>query len=205
MSYVEMHPDNPQPRFVTRAVNTLRAGGTIALPTDSGYAIACALGNKDGMDVIRAIRKLDDRHNFSLLCHSFSQFGELVIVGNSAFRTIKALTPGAYTFILKGTKDVPRMTLNKKKHTVGVRIPDHTITQAIVKEMGEPLLCSTLIMPGESDPLTDGVEVDHQIGKLVDLVIVGPVGRAEPTTVVDFTDDAPKIVREGAGDTSLFS
>lgn len=204
MSYIEMHPENPQARFVTKAVEILRSGGTIALPTDSGYAIACRLGNKEGMDVIRAVRRLDDKHNFSLLCHSFAQLGELVIVGNSEFRTIKALTPGAYTFILPGTKEVPRMTLNKKKHTVGVRIPDHVITQAIVAELGEPLLCSTLIMPGEEDPLTDGFEVDERIGHQVDLVIVGPVGMAEPTTVVDFTSGAPEVVRRGAGDTSLF-
>lgn len=204
MSYVEMHPENPQPRFITRAVDILKQGGTIALPTDSGYAIATALGNKDGMDVIRSIRKLDDKHNFSLLCHSFAQLGELVIVGNSEFRTIKALTPGAYTFILKGTKEVPRMTLNKKKHTVGVRIPDHVITQRLVEAMGEAILCSTLIMPGEDEPLTDGFEVDERIGKQVDLVLVGPVGEAEPTTVIDFSEGAPVVVRKGAGDTDLF-
>ncbi|MDO4259373.1 MAG: L-threonylcarbamoyladenylate synthase [Actinomycetaceae bacterium] len=204
MSYVEMHPVNPQARFVTRAVDVLNSGGTIALPTDSGYAIACKLGNKDGMDVIRDVRKLDDKHNFSLLCHSFAQFGDLVIVGNSEFRTIKALTPGPYTFILTGTKDVPRMTLNKKKHTVGVRLPDHVITQAIVAELGEPLLCSTLILPGETEPLTDGIDVDDKIGHKVDLVIVGPVGTGEPTTVIDFTSGAPVVARQGAGDTSLF-
>ena len=149
MSYVEMHPVNPQARFVSKAVEIIRSGGVIALPTDSGYAIACALGNKTGMDLIRQVRKLDEKHNFSLLCHSFAQLGELVLVDNSQFRTIKALTPGAYTFILPGTKEVPRMTLNKKKHTVGVRIPDHVITQAIVEALGEPLLCSILILPGE--------------------------------------------------------
>lgn len=204
MSYVEMHPENPQARFVTGTVDTIRKGGVIALPTDSGYAIACALGNKAGMDAIRQIRKLDDKHNFSLLCHSFAQLGELVIVDNSQFRTIKALTPGPYTFILPGTKEVPRMTLNKKKHTVGVRIPDHVITQAIVAELGEPLLCSTLIMPGDEDPLTDGFEVDDRIGSLIDLVIVGPVGTAGATTVVDYTDGAGRIARRGAGDYSLF-
>ena len=204
MSYVEMHPENPQVRFVNKTVELLDQGGTIALPTDSGYAIACKLGNKEGMDVIRAIRKLDEKHNFSLLCHSFAQLGELVIVDNSEFRTIKALTPGPYTFILPGTKEVPRMTLNKKKHTVGVRIPDHVITQAIVAALGEPLLCSTLIMPGEDEPLTDGFEVDEHIGTQVDLVIIGPVGDAEPTTVIDFTDSLPVVARQGAGDTSLF-
>ncbi len=204
MSYVEMHPVNPQVRFVNKTVELLEEGGTIALPTDSGYAIACMLGNKEGMDVIRSVRRLDDKHNFSLLCHSFAQLGELVIVDNSEFRTIKALTPGPYTFILPGTKEVPRMTLNRKKHTVGVRIPDHVITQAVVGALGQPLLCSTLIMPGESEPLTDGHEVDDRIGKQVDLVIVGPVGDAEPTTVIDYTSGRPVIARQGAGDTSLF-
>jgi tRNA threonylcarbamoyl adenosine modification protein (Sua5/YciO/YrdC/YwlC family) len=204
MSYVEMHPVNPQVRFVNKTVELLRAGGTIALPTDSGYAFACRLGNKEGMDVIREIRRLDEHHNFSLLCHSFGQLGELVIVDNHQFRTIKALTPGPYTFILRGTKEVPRMTLNKRKHTVGVRIPDHVITQAVVGALGEPLLCSTLILPGEAEPLTDGHEVDERIGSRVDLVIVGPVGDAEPTTVIDYTSGAPVIARRGAGDTSLF-
>lgn len=134
MKIVELHPDNPQPRLVRQIVAVLNDGGTIALPTDSGYAVACMLGNKDGMDVIRRIRNLDDKHNFSLLCQSFGQLGELVIVDNKAYRTIKALTPGAYTFILPATKEVPRMTLNKKKKTVGVRLPDHKVTQAIVEE-----------------------------------------------------------------------
>lgn len=204
MSYVEMHPVNPQTRFVTRAVDTLKSGGVIALPTDSGYAIACTLGNKQGMDIIRQVRRLDDKHNFSLLCHSFAQLGEFVIVDNSQFRTIKALTPGPYTFILPGTKEVPRMTLNKKKHTVGVRIPDHVITQAIVASLAEPLLCSTLILPGEEDPLIDGFEVDDRIGALIDLVVVGPVGVAGATTVIDFTERPAVVARKGAGDTSLF-
>lgn len=204
MSYVEMHPENPQARFVKKAVDILRDGGTIALPTDSGYAIACALGNKSGMDVIRQVRKLDDRHDFSLLCHSFAQFGDLVIVGNSEFRTIKALTPGSYTFILKGTKEVPRMTLNKKKHTLGIRIPEHVITQAILEEYGEPILCSTLILPGADEPLSDGYEVDDEVGRAVDLVIVGPVGSTEPTTVIDFSDGDAVVVRRGAGSTELF-
>jgi len=147
---------------------------------------------------------LDEKHNFSLLCHSFAQLGELVIVDNSQFRTIKALTPGAYTFILPGTKEIPRMTLNKKKHTVGVRIPDHVITQEIVAALGEPLLCSTLILPGESEPMIDGFEVDDRIGKVIDLVIVAPVGGDEATTVIDFTQGAGVVARAGAGDTSLF-
>lgn len=199
-----MHPVNPQKRFVDKVVGLLREGGVVALPTDSGYAIACRLGNKAGMDTIRDVRRLDDKHNFSLLCSSFAQLGELVILDNHEFRTIKALTPGPYTFILRGTKEVPRMTLNKKKHTVGVRLPDHAITQAVVSALGEPLLCSTLILPGQTEPMTDGLEVDESIGSRVDLVVVGPVGDAEPTTVVDFTSGTAEVVRRGAGDVSLF-
>ena len=205
MKIVELHPDNPQPRLVRQIVAVLNDGGTIALPTDSGYAVACMLGNKDGMDLNRRIRNLDDKHNFSLLCQSFGQLGELVIVDNKAYRTIKALTPGAYTFILPATKEVPRMTLNKKKKTVGVRLPDHKVTQAIVEELGAPLLCSTLIMPGEDEPLTDAEEVAARIGNEVDLVVDAPVGLAGATTVIDFIPGYPEVVREGAGDTSLFA
>ncbi|MDT3767686.1 L-threonylcarbamoyladenylate synthase [Gleimia hominis] len=204
MAYVEIHPENPQTRLVKSVVDTLRNGGTIALPTDSGYAIATAMANKDGMDVIRQIRDLDEKHNFSFLCHNFSQLGSLVIVDNKAFRTIKALTPGPYTFILRGTKEIPRMTLNKKKHTVGVRIPDHKITQAIVEELGEPLLCSTLILPGHEEAMWNAEEVFEAVGKQVDTVIGGPVGHEGSTTVVDFTDGSPVVVREGAGSTELF-
>ncbi|MCD4550184.1 MULTISPECIES: L-threonylcarbamoyladenylate synthase [unclassified Schaalia] len=205
MSYVEMHPVNPQTRFISQTVEILKNSGTIALPTDSGYAIACALGNKSGMDLIRQIRRLDDKHNFSLLCHSFAQIGELVILDNSEFRTIKALTPGPYTFIVRGTKEVPRMTLNKKKHTVGIRLPEHVITQEILRAYGAPLVSSTLIMPEETEPLCDGYEVEDRIGHQVDLVISAPVGSSEPTTVVDFTSGSVEIVRVGAGDISLFS
>lgn len=179
-------------------------GGVIAIPTDSGYAIACKMGNKNGLDRIRQIRKLDAKHNFSLLTESFSQLGELVHVNNKAFRTIKALTPGAYTFILPGTKLVPRMTLNKKKKTVGVRLPDHEVTQAIVGELGEPLLCSTLILPGEDDPLTTAESVEEALKGQVDIVVDAPVGLDGATTVIDFTEGYPEVVRQGAGDTSLF-
>lgn len=204
MRTIELHPENPQQRLVRQIVEVLQGGGVIALPTDSGYAIACTMGNKSGMDTIREIRRLDDKHNFSLLCHSFGQLGELVIVDNKAFRTIKAITPGPYTFILPGTKEVPRMTLNKKKHTVGVRLPAHPITQAIVAELGEPLLCSTLILPGEREPLIDAEDVAARIGQQVDIVVDGPVGLEGATTVIDFTPGYPDVVRRGAGSTELF-
>ncbi|WP_099332000.1 L-threonylcarbamoyladenylate synthase [Actinomyces minihominis] len=204
MKTVELHPDNPQPRLVRQIVDVLNEGGTIALPTDSGYAVASKLANKDGLETIRRIRHLDDKHNFSLLCESFGQLGELVMVDNKAFRTIKALTPGPYTFILPATKEVPRMTLVNKKKTVGVRLPDHRITQAIVEELGEPLLCSTLILPGETEPLISCDEVVEAVGNEVDIVVDGPVGLAGATTVIDFTAGYPEVARKGAGDTSLF-
>lgn len=204
MRTVELHPVNPQARLVKQIVEVLEDGGVIALPTDSGYAVACKMGNKSGLERIRALRQLDDKHNFSLLCDTFGQLGELVYVDNKAFRTIRALTPGPYTFILPGTKEVPRMTLNKKKRTVGVRLPDHPITQAVVAELGEPLLCSTLILPGEAEPLNDAEQVMSAVGPQLDMVIDGPVGVAGATTVIDFTGRYPDVLREGAGSTELF-
>ncbi len=204
MKTIEVHPVNPGARQVKQVVDVLKDGGVIAIPTDSGYAIACTMGNKEGLDRIRRIRKLDEKKNFSLLTESFSQLGELVHVDNKAFRTIKALTPGPYTFILPGTKLVPRMTLNKKKKTVGVRLPDHAVTQAIVGELGEPLLCSTLILPGEEEPLTNAADVEDAVGSVVDAVVDAPVGLEGATTVIDFTPGHPEVRRQGAGDTSLF-
>ena len=201
--YIELHPVNPQARLVDKVVAVLRDGGLIAYPTDSGYALACAPGNKEGLDRIRAIRRLDSKHNFTFVCASFAQVGPVAIVGNNAFRLIKRLTPGPWTFILKGTKDVPRMTLNPKKHTLGVRIPDHAITQALVAGFDAPILSSTFIRPGRNEPESSGWEIEDALGHLVDVVIEGPVGSTEPTTVVDLTDDAPEVMREGSGDIAL--
>lgn len=202
---IEIHPENPQPRLVDQVVSLLRSGGVIALPTDSGYAIACTMANGDGLDRIRRIRQVDDKHHFTLLCHDFSQLGQLVIVDNKFFRLIKSLTPGPYTFILKGTKEVPKMTLNPKKSTVGVRIPDHKIAQAIIGALGEPLLSSTLILPGESDPITEGWVAHEAIGDDVDMVIDGPVPLDGPTSVINFSTGEAVIEREGAGDLSMFT
>ncbi|WP_067780903.1 L-threonylcarbamoyladenylate synthase [Actinomyces vulturis] len=199
--YVELHSENPQSRLVTKIGDALRKGALIAYPTDSGYALACAPGNKEGLDRMRAIRQVGDKHDFTLVCDSFSQIGPLTIVGNTAFRLIKRLTPGPYTFILKGTKDIPRMTLNPKKHTVGVRIPDHAIARALVTEMGEPLVSSSLIRPG-MEVETQGWEVNDELGHLIDIVVEGPAGTDGPTTVIDLTTDVPEIIRQGSGDTS---
>ncbi|MCI6574138.1 MAG: L-threonylcarbamoyladenylate synthase [Actinomycetaceae bacterium] len=202
--YVEIHPDNPQQRLVDKVVEHLLHGEVIALPTDSGYAIACTMANKEGLERIRTIRQVGAKHHFTLLCHNFAQLGQLVILDNAEFRLLKAATPGPYTFILRGTKDVPRMTLHPKKNTIGVRIPDHAICQAIVSSLGQPLLSSSLIMPGETDPLTEGWIVNDVLGAAIDVVVEGPVGEEGPTTVIDFSDGEPVIAREGAGDISLF-
>ena len=201
--YIELHPANPQTRLVDKIVAVLEEGGLIAYPTDSGYALACAPRNKEGMDRIRAIRQLDSKHNFTFVCADFAQAGPLAIVGNTAFRLIKRLTPGPWTFILKGTKEVPRMTLNPKKHTLGVRIPDHAIAQALVSGFDAPILSSTFICPERTEPESSGWEIEDALGHLIDVVVEGPVGSTEPTTVVDLTDDAPEVVREGSGDVSL--
>ncbi|WP_314168065.1 L-threonylcarbamoyladenylate synthase [uncultured Actinomyces sp.] len=201
--YIELHPANPQTRLVDKIVAVLEEGGLIAYPTDSGYALACAPRNKEGMDRIRAIRQLDSKHNFTFVCADFAQAGPLAIVGNNAFRLIKRLTPGPWTFILKGTKEVPRMTLNPKKHTLGVRIPDHAIAQALVSGFDAPILSSTFICPERTEPESSGWEIEDALGHLIDVVVEGPVGSTEPTTVVDLTDDAPEVVREGSGDVSL--
>lgn len=203
-TFVEIHPETPQLRLVRKVVDRLRNGEVIALPTDSGYAVACTLGNKDGLERIRTIRQVGDKHHFTLLCHDFAQFGSLVIVSNTFFRLIKSLTPGPYTFIMKGTKEVPRTTLNPKKSTVGARIPDHEITQAILAELGEPLLSSTLILPGESEPMSEGWVVNERLGNAVDIVVDGPVGQDGPTTVINLSTGEAIIDRVGAGDISMF-
>lgn len=195
--YVEIHPQDPQPRLLARVTEHIRAGEVIAFPTDSGYALGCSMANKEGLERIRAIRRVGDKHHFTFLCHNFAQLGQLVIVGNPEFRLIKSLTPGPYTFILKGTKEVPRMTLNSKKHTVGVRIPDHIISLALLNSVGEAIITSSLILPGQEDPMTQGWEVNDEIGNLVDVIIEGECGEGGPTTVIDLVNN--EVVREGAG------
>ena len=202
--YVEIHPENPQQRLVDKVVDHVRNGEVVAIPTDSGYAIVCTMANKSGLDRIRTIRQVGDKHHFTLLCHDFAQLGQLVILDNAEFRLLKEATPGPYTFILRGTKEVPRMTLNAKKNTIGVRLPNHKICQAIVGALGEPLLSSSLIMPGESDPIDEGWIANDLLGNALDVVVEGPVGENGPTTVIDFSEGAPVITREGAGDVSRF-
>ncbi|WP_228941334.1 L-threonylcarbamoyladenylate synthase [Nocardioides sp. Leaf374] len=203
--YVDMHPDNPQPRLLAQVVEALRDDALIAYPTDSGYALGAQLGNREGRDRILRIRGLDERHHFTLVCRDFSQLGQMVHVDNSAFRAIRAATPGPYTFILPGTPEVPRRLLHPKKKTVGVRIPDHVLVQALLAELGEPLLSSSLILPGESEPRTSGWDVKEELDHQVDLVIEAGETPAESTTVVDWSEGAPEVTRRGAGDPDRFA
>jgi tRNA threonylcarbamoyl adenosine modification protein (Sua5/YciO/YrdC/YwlC family) len=201
--YFDVHPENPQRRAVGQVVDLVREGGLIAYPTDSCFALGCQLGNRDGIERIRAIRKLDDKHHFTLVCQDFAQLGQFVHISNAVFRSIKASTPGSYTFILPATKEVPRRLLHPKKKTVGVRIPDHVVAQALVEELGEPLVSSTLLMPDEEEPMTQGWEIKELLDHQLDAVVDGDCG-TEPTTVVDFSDDVPEVVRVGAGDPKPF-
>lgn len=202
---LDIHPENPQRRLLAQAAEVLRSGGLIAYPTDSCYALGCSLDNKEGIERIIRLRRLDAKHHFTLMCRDFAQLGQFVEVDNSAFRTIKSLTPGPYTFILKATKEVPRRMMHPKKHSVGARIPDHRVAQGLVEEMGEPILSSTLLMPGEETPMTQAWMIDDEIGHALDAVIESDEPGTEPTSVIDFTDGRePIIVREGAGDISRF-
>ncbi len=202
--YFDVHPQDPQPRVVSQLVELIRSGGLIAYPTDSCYALGAQLGNKEALDRIRTIRQLDDKHHFTLVCRDFAQLGQFVHIGNDVFRSIKAVTPGSYTFILPATKEVPRRLLHPKKKTVGVRIPDHNFVQALLAELGEPLLSSTLLLPDEEDPLTQGWEIKERLDNELDLVIEAGETPAEPTTVVDWSEGAPEVTRVGAGDPSRF-
>lgn len=202
--YLDIHPDNPQQRLLQQVVDALNDDALIAYPTDSGYALGSRIGNRDGRDRILRIRGLDERHHFTLVCKDFSQLGHLVRVDNSAFRAIRAATPGPYTFILPALPEVPKRLLHPKKRTVGVRIPDHPLVQALVDLLGEPLLSSTLILPGETEPRTMGWEIKEELDHVVDIVVEAGETPAEPTTVVDWSEGAPEVVRIGSGDPTRF-
>ena len=202
--YFDIHPASPQRRTIIQIADVVRAGGVIAYPTDSCYALGCQLGNKDGITRIRSIRQLDDRHHLTLVCQDFAQLGQFVYVAKPVFRAIKAATPGAYTFILPATKEVPRRLQHPGKKTVGVRIPRHVVAQAVLAELGEPLVSSTLLLPDHDEPLSQGWEIAEEIGHAVDAVIDSGDCGTEPTTVIDFSQDKPEILRRGAGGTSGF-
>jgi len=202
--YLDIHPDNPQQRLVDQVVEALRDDALIAYPTDTGYALGCQLGNTSGRNRILNIRDLDDKHHFTLMCKDFAQLGQFVHVDNAAFRAIKAATPGPYTFILPATREVPRRLMHPKKRTVGVRIPDAIVACAILETLGEPLLTSTLILPGETEPRTSGWDVKDELDHLVDIVIESGDIPSRATTVVDWSEGGPEILRYGAGDPTRF-
>ncbi len=197
--YFEIHPDHPQPRLIKRAVEILRQGGVIVYPTDSSYALACRIDDKKALDRIRQIRQLGEKHNFTLVCHDLSQVSQFVRLSNEAHRLIKALTPGPFTFVLRATREVPRRLQHPSRKTVGIRIPDHPVAQALLEELGEPLFSTTLILPGESQALEDPHEIRQRLEKQVDLVIDGGIVPYEPTTIILLADEEPEVVRWGKG------
>ena len=202
--YFDVHPANPQRRAIIQIADIVRGGGVIAYPTDSCYALGCQLGDSGGITTIRSIRQLDDRHHLTLVCKDFAQLGQFVYVPKAVFRAIRAATPGSYTFILPATREVPRRLQHPGKKTVGVRIPRHVVTQALLAELGEPLVSSTLLLPGQDEPMTQGWEIAEQLDHAVEAVIDSGDCGTEPTTVIDFSQPEPEIVRRGAGDTSAF-
>ncbi|MFZ8870157.1 MAG: L-threonylcarbamoyladenylate synthase [Litorivicinaceae bacterium] len=203
--FFAIHSDNPQVRLIQQAADVIRQGGVVVLPTDSGYALGCALENKRGVDVIRQIRRLDDKHNFTLLCRDLSEIALYARVENQEYRLLKAHTPGAYTFILEATREVPRRLLHPKRKQIGIRVPDNRIALDLLENVGEPLMTSTLMLPGESLPMTDPYEINAVLGHQLDLVIDGGFCGFEGTTVVDLTQELPMVTRQGAGDASAFS
>ena len=202
--FFQIHPDNPQARLIKQAADIIRRGGVIAYPTDSAYALGCQLGDKSALERIRRIRRLDDGHNFTLVCRDLSELGTYARVNNTVFRLIRNCTPGPYTFILKATDEVPRRLLHPKRRTIGLRVPDNRIAQALLEALGEPLMSVTLILPGAELPLTDPFEIRERLEHDIDLVIDGGPSSAEPTTVIDLADDEPVLVRQGRGDSAPF-
>lgn len=197
--YFEIHPQNPQHRLIHQAAEIVRKGGVIVYPTDSAYAIACHLDDKQALDRIRSIRKLDDKHDFTLVCENLTQVSTFTKIANDAYRLIKTLTPGAFTFVLDATKEVPRRLQDTKKKTIGIRIPDNTIAYALIAELGEPLLSSTLVLPNEQDAMSDPYEIRQRLEHEVDLIIDGGVIDYQPTTIISFASGGAEIIRQGKG------
>ena len=201
---IEVHPDDPQPRRVAKIVETIRDSGLIAYPTDSSYAFGCHIGDKRAMDRIRRIRRTDKNHNFTLVCSDLSEISTYARVDNWAYRMLKAMTPGPYTFILPATREVPKRLQHPKRRTIGLRVPDHSLVRAVLEALGEPIMSSTLLLPGDDLPLTDPYEIEERIGHEIDLIIdAGPTG-IEPTSVIDLSQDTVEVLRVGRGDVSAF-
>jgi tRNA threonylcarbamoyl adenosine modification protein (Sua5/YciO/YrdC/YwlC family) len=203
--FYQIHPDNPQARLIRHAADIIREGGVVVYPTDSAYALGCHIGDKNALDRIRRIRKLDDRHNFTLVCRDLSEIAAYAKVDNRVYRLLRHCTPGPYTFILRATSEVPRRLMHPKRKTVGLRVPDNRIAAALLEDLGEPLMSVTLIMPGDELPLIDPYDIRQTLEHDVDLVIDGGYCGMEATTVVDLADDAPLILRAGKGDIAPFS
>lgn len=201
--YFQIHPQTPQPRLIRRAVEIVREGGVIVYPTDSSYALGCRIDAKDALDRIRRIRQLEEGHHFTLVCQDLSQISTFARIGNDAFRLIKTLTPGPFTFILKATRETPRRLQHPKRKSIGIRLPDHAIVRAMVEELGEPLFSTTLILPGETEALSDPYEIRERLEKMVDLIIDADIIFHEQTTIISFTDETPEIVRQGKGIANL--
>ncbi|MDP5053607.1 MAG: L-threonylcarbamoyladenylate synthase [Congregibacter sp.] len=202
--FFQIHPDNPQARLVRQAADIVRGGGVIVYPTDSAYALGCHIGDKSALDRIRRIRKLDDRHNFTLVCRDLSEIATYARVDNVVYRLLKQYTPGPYTFILKATSEVPKRLMQAKRRTIGLRVPDNAITQALLGDLGEPLMSVSMIMPGDELPLIDPYEIRELLEHEVDLVIDGGYCGMEATTVVDLADEKPMVLRAGKGDPAPF-
>jgi tRNA threonylcarbamoyl adenosine modification protein (Sua5/YciO/YrdC/YwlC family) len=202
--FFQIHPQTPQPRLIKQAVEIIRAGGVVVYPTDSSYAVGCRIGEKSAIERVRRLRQLDDRHNFTLLCRALSQLGLFAKVDTTAFRLLKAHTPGPYTFILVATREVPRLLLHPKRRTIGLRVPTHPIAQALLESLGEPLMSVSLVMPGEQEPLSDPFEMRDRLEHQVDLIIDGGPGGGSASTVVDLSSDEPQVIRVGCGDPTPF-
>jgi tRNA threonylcarbamoyl adenosine modification protein (Sua5/YciO/YrdC/YwlC family) len=202
--FFQIHPDNPQLRLIKQAAQIIHGGGIVALPTDSCYALVCHLDDKAAVERLRRIRGVDDKHHLTLLCRDLSEIAQYARVDNRQYRLLKAATPGPYTFILEATKEVPRRLSHPSRKTIGLRVPENRIAHALLEELGQPLLGTTLILPDESEPLTDPDEVRNQLERQIELVIDGGACSLEPTTVIDLSDEAPVLVRQGRGDVAMF-
>jgi tRNA threonylcarbamoyl adenosine modification protein (Sua5/YciO/YrdC/YwlC family) len=197
--YFSIHPESPQPRLIRRSVDILREGGVIVYPTDTSYALGCSLDSKDGLDRIRRIRQLDEQHNFTLICKDLSQTATFAKIDNEAFRLIKSLSPGPYTYILKATRETPRRLQHPKKKTIGIRFPDNPITIALLEELSEPLFSSTLILPGDEQPVADPEDIRDRLEKQVSLIIDAGIVTYQPSTILGFTEGSLEIIRQGIG------
>jgi tRNA threonylcarbamoyl adenosine modification protein (Sua5/YciO/YrdC/YwlC family) len=202
--FFQVHPENPQARLIKQAAEIIRAGGLVVYPTDSSYALGCQIGDKGAIERIRRLRQLDDKHNFTLMCCDLSQLGTYAKVDTAAFRALRAHTPGPYTFILNATREVPRLILHPKRRTIGLRVPRHPIAQALLQELGEPLMSVSLIMPGDSLPLSDPHDMREKLEHQVDLIIDGGEGGISASTVINLSEGEAQIVRVGCGDPTPF-